>query len=64
MPEVPLFRLSNENLTTTQKARFVAAVKDGLAAGISIAETTEKFGLCKNAYARYNKQVLGGFSQP
>ena len=53
--EVPFFRLPNTNLSTAQKARFVKAVDDGLARGISIAETTKRYGLNKNAYARYAK---------
>ena len=62
--EVPFFRLSNKNLTTAQKAQFVLAVQDGLARGISIAETTKRYGLNKNAYARYAKQIREGTSDP
>ena len=64
MPEVPFFRLSNKNLSTAQKARFVKAVDDGLARGISIAETTKRYGLNKNAYARYAKQIREGTADP
>ena len=60
MPEVPFFRLSNENLDVTQKAQFVMAVTDGIARGISIAETTKRFGLGKNAHSRYKKQIEKG----
>ena len=64
MPEVPFFRLSNENLTVSQKARFVMAVQDGLTRGISIAETTKRYGLNKNAYAIYAKQIREGTCDP
>ncbi len=64
MPEVPFFRLSNENLDVTQKAQFVLAVKDGIARGISIAEAAKRFGLSKNAYARYKKQIEKGTGAP
>ena len=60
MPEVPFFRLSNENLDVTQKAQFGMAVKDGIARGISIAETAKRFGLGKNAHSRYKKQIEKG----
>jgi transposase len=65
-PEVPFFDRRGKNLTTAQKARFVAAVKDGLARipPITIAETTEQFGLGVNAYSRYNKQILEGTCDP
>ena len=56
MPEVPFVRFSNENLTLTQKAQFVMAVKDGKANGITVAETTKRFGLSKNAYPRYKSR--------
>lgn len=64
MPEVPFFRLSNKNLTVSQKARFVMAVQDGLTRGISIAETTKRYGLNKNAYAIYAKQIREGTCDP
>ncbi|ACO68268.1 hypothetical protein MICPUN_65029 [Micromonas commoda] len=64
MTEVPFFRLPNKNLSTAEKARFVKAVDDGLAQGISIAETTKWYGLNKNAYARYAKQIREGTADP
>ena len=57
MPEVPFFRLPNKNLDVSQKAQFVMAVKDGIARKVSIAETTKRYGLGKNAYHVYSKQM-------
>jgi len=62
--EVPFFRLPNTNLSTAQKAQFVLAVQDGLARGISITETTKRYGLCKNAYHVYAKQIREGTCDP
>jgi transposase len=62
--EVPFFRLPNTNLSTAQKAQFVKAVDDGLTRGISIAETTKQFGLGKNAYHVYAKQIREGTCDP
>ena len=62
--EVPILRFPNTNLSTAQKAQFVKAVDDGLARGISIAETTKRYGLNKNAYARYAKQIREGTADP
>ena len=62
--EVPILRFPNTNLSTAQKAQCGKAVDDGLARGISIAETTKRYGLNKNAYARYAKQIREGTSDP
>ena len=64
MSEVPFFRLSNKNLTVSEKARFVLAVQEGIARGVRIKETAKRFGLNKNAYRRYAEQIREGTSDP
>lgn len=54
MSEVPI---QPESHHRTKSSVREMAVKDGIARDINKAEATERFGLGKNAYARYNKQI-------